>query len=491
MSDNIFNTLCLNCMKDVGEEFQTCPFCGSPASFENQFHQLAPRSILNGKFIIGKTLGQGGFGITYAGYDITDKSKVAIKEYYPDGGVSRQKDSYTLMPYSEKKTEQLYAEGKERFLSEAQKLVRFTNVEGIVKVRDYFEENGTAYIVMEYVDGPTLIQYLNKLGQPILPADLYTLLLPIFDALEQVHAQGILHRDISPDNIIVTPSVAKLLDFGAARDFSLQGEKSNTINIKAGYAPEEQYLTHGKQGPWTDVYALAATCYRAVTGRSPSTSIERLSGDNLVNPSTLSHNVTPELEKVLLKGMAVKKENRYQSVGEFRHAMNEALNGRSASPQSAAVGASSQTYNGQQYGYNGANQNYGTSQQPNYNTSQPNYTSQPSYQPQPNYQSQPNYQQQPNYQPRPNYTSQSNYPAPISNQSSSGGSEPVLSLVFGIISILLSATVIIGIIMGILGICFSNSAKKRGINDGKSTAGLITGIIGLSISVLYFLFLCA
>ncbi len=276
MKENILSTLCLSCMKDAGEKFETCPFCGAAAKVENQFHQLAPGSVLNGRFVVGKTLGQGGFGITYAGYDLTVDTKVAIKEFYPDGGVSRQKDLYTILPYSEKKTEELFTDGKAKFLKEAQKLAKFTDTEGIVQVKDYFEENGTAYIVMEYVEGPTLIQYLNKLGQPILPSDLYILLTPIFNALEKVHAQGVLHRDISPDNIIVSPSTAKLLDFGAARDFSLLGEKSNTINIKAGYAPEEQYLTHGKQGPWTDVYALSATCYRAVTGKTPRP--PRLSG---------------------------------------------------------------------------------------------------------------------------------------------------------------------------------------------------------------------
>lgn len=337
MKENILNTLCLNCMKNVGEEFETCPFCGAAANVENQFHQLAPKSILNGRFVIGKTLGQGGFGITYAGYDLTADTKVAIKEFYPDGGVSRQKDMYTILPYSEKKTEELFYDGKAKFLKEAQKLVKFTGVDGIVQVKDYFEENGTAYIVMEYVEGPTLIQYLNKLGQPILPSDLYILLTPVFNALEQVHAQGILHRDISPDNIIVSPSMAKLLDFGAARDFSLLGEKSNTINIKAGYAPDEQYLTHGKQGPWTDIYALSATCYRAVTGKTPSSSMDRLSSDDLVPPSALNAHVTPAIEQVLMKGMAVKKENRYQSVKEFREALNRAVNEmpETFSPQAA------------------------------------------------------------------------------------------------------------------------------------------------------------
>lgn len=170
MKENILSTLCLSCMKDAGEKFETCPFCGAAAKVENQFHQLAPGSVLNGRFVVGKTLGQGGFGITYAGYDLTVDTKVAIKEFYPDGGVSRQKDLYTILPYSEKKTEELFTDGKAKFLKEAQKLAKFTDTEGIVQVKDYFEENGTAYIVMEYVEEPTLIQYPSvQQGYPAPP----------------------------------------------------------------------------------------------------------------------------------------------------------------------------------------------------------------------------------------------------------------------------------------------------------------------------------
>lgn len=544
MKENILDTLCLSCMKDVGEEFEYCLFCGAPKNIENQFHQLAPKSVLNGRFVVGKTLGQGGFGITYAGYDVTTDEKVAIKEFYPDGGVSRQKDSYTILPYSEKKTEELFADGKAKFLKEAQKLVKFTDVEGIVKVKDYFEENGTAYIVMEYVEGPTLIQYLNKLGQPILPSDLYVLLTPIFSALEQVHAQGILHRDISPDNIIVSPSVAKLLDFGAARDFSLLGEKSNTINIKAGYAPEEQYLTHGKQGPWTDVYALAATCYRAVTGKTPASSIERLSGDILIAPSTLSPNVTPAIEQVLLKGMAVRKENRYQSVNEFHNAFSQAINGASA--VSTVHTANQPVYTASGHGY---------TSQPQYNTSRQGYAPQP--QPQPNsaqYSQQPNpaqysqqqpnpgqYQQQANHGQYPqqrnnsgqippnqynngqnpgasqpyqnrqlNYSSSWNIGAspnmpqqggmgapPVYNSSpySRVKNKPVISMISGIVSLVdtiisgvlasgigsaSSIILLCGIALSIYAICMGKSAKREGVGKGMATAGIVTGIVNLS-----------
>lgn len=488
MKENILDTLCLSCMRDAGEKFETCPFCGAAASFENQFHQLAPRSVLNGRYVVGKTLGQGGFGITYAGYDLTAGTKVAIKEFYPDGGVSRQKDLYTILPYSEKKTEELFVDGKAKFLKEAQKLAKFTNTEGIVQVKDYFEENGTAYIVMEFVEGPTLIQYLNNLGQPILPSDLYILLTPIFGALEQVHAQGILHRDISPDNIIVLPFTAKLLDFGAARDFSLLGEKSNTINIKAGYAPEEQYLTHGKQGPWTDVYALSATCYRAVTGKSPASSIERLSSDDLVPPSTLSANVTPAIEAVLLKGMAVRKENRYQSVGEFRGALEWAVNEAPAAsvPQMQPAYAAAQPQNHTQQGY----------PSPPYKTQQP-------YAQQLNYSSSWKnnaYASSPNNYNSPNGMTphQSAYTPSNVNQGKPSNAPLVLGILslalFVILEFISSALPfgygsIAGMGLGIAAICVGNKAKKSGVRSDKITAGIVTGIVGLCISALWFIYL--
>ena len=499
MKENILNTLCLSCMRDAGEKFETCPFCGAAAKIENQFHQLAPGSVLNGRFVVGKTLGQGGFGITYAGYDLTADTKVAIKEFYPDGGVSRQKDLYTILPYSEKKTEELFTDGRAKFLKEAQKLAKFTDTEGIVQVRDYFEENGTAYIVMEYVEGPTLIQYLNKLGQPILPSDLYILLTPIFDALERVHAQGILHRDISPDNIIVSPTTAKLLDFGAARDFSLLGEKSNTINIKAGYAPEEQYLTHGKQGPWTDVYALSATCYRAVTGKTPSSSIERLSGDDLVPPSALSANIIPAIEEVLLKGMAVRKENRYQSVKEFRDALERAVNGVPAAslPQMPPAYAAAQSpYNTRQ----------GYPSQPQHNTQQGYPSAQQGYPAPPPYKVHQPFSQQLNYSsswttnnipvnsPRPGGSGapQPNYRQPP--QADEAGKKPTVSLVFGILSLVflilfgcIGGSDLLGIGgglgFGIAAISVGISAKNKGSYSGKITAGIITGAAGISLTL--------
>lgn len=324
MSTNILGIMCLNCMRNIGEEFQTCPFCGSPADISNQFHQLVPGSILNGKYLVGKALGQGGFGITYTGLDLIENTKVAIKEYYPDGSVSRQKDRYTIMPYNDDLAK-TYENRKIRFLNEAKKLALFRQCRGIVDLRDSFEENGTSYIVMEHLEGPTLKEYFRSKNKPLSPEEMLYLLEPVFNAVSIINNENIIHRDISPDNIIVTNDGGKLLDFGAASEFSWSGNDKHPENIKSGYTPKEQYMNRGKQGPWTDVYSLAATFYRGVTGKTPPPAIDRMSNDELELPTMLNRKVSVALEYVLLKALAVNAKDRYQWVNEFYNELVKAI----------------------------------------------------------------------------------------------------------------------------------------------------------------------
>lgn len=315
--------LCPGCMNYLTEKRSVCPRCGCSVSLENHFPELSVRSLLAGKYMIGKCLGQGGFGITYLGWDLPGSRRVAIKEYYPSDCVNRQGDSYTVLPRRTEGVKEHFEKGRAKFYDEAQRLAKFQNVPGIVDVLDFFLENNTAYIVMEYIEGRTLRTYLDSLGRPMDLHDALWLLSPVVDSLETVHAAGMVHRDISPDNIMLTPSgEAKLLDFGAARDFSLQGERSNSIQVKMGYAPQEQYDTHGQQGPWTDEYALAATIYRCITGRVPEQCFERSSGVALTTPRSLGINLSPAQEKALLKGMALRHQDRYGSVREFYNALN-------------------------------------------------------------------------------------------------------------------------------------------------------------------------
>lgn len=284
---------------------------------EENLYCLRKGTRLIGRYTIEKVLGQGGFGITYLGMDELHKKKVAIKEFFPQGIVTRNieyEDTVTVTLVGEKEN---YDKGKERFLKEAQTMAMFSKDKGIVKALDFFEINNTAYIVMEYLEGVTLKQYLRE-NKRIAAEDLVELLVPLIEALDEIHSQGLIHRDISPDNIMVLPDGRiKLMDFGAARDYTEFGEKSLSIVLKPGYAPPEQYQTHGVQGPWTDIYALCATMYKCITGENPPDAIDRLVDDHLKKISAFRIPVLPQIEEAIIKGMSVAAKDRYQNVGDF------------------------------------------------------------------------------------------------------------------------------------------------------------------------------
>ena len=284
---------------------------------EENLHCLRKGTRLIGRYIIEGVLGQGGFGITYLGIDELHEKKVAIKEFFPQGIVTRNieyQDTVTVTFVGEKDN---YEKGKERFLKEARTMAKFSKDEGIVKALDFFEINNTAYIVMEYLEGITLKQYLRE-NQRIAPEDLIELLVPLIESLDEIHSQGMIHRDISPDNIMVLPDGRiKLMDFGAARDYTEFGEKSLSIVLKPGYAPPEQYQTHGVQGPWTDIYALCATMYKCITGENPPDAIERVMDDSLKKISEFGIAIPPQEEAAIIKGMSVSAKDRYQDIKDF------------------------------------------------------------------------------------------------------------------------------------------------------------------------------
>ena len=251
---------------------------------ERDLHYLKKETKLNGRYIITSVLGEGGFGITYYGVDDLFGNEVAIKEFFPQGIVTRNNE------YTDNVT---------------------------VTYAKQVEANNTAYIVMEYLDGITLKEYLK--GNRQIPVDeLMGLLAPLLESLDDVHQSGLIHRDISPDNIMVLKDGSvKLMDFGAARDYTEFGEKSLSIVLKPGYAPAEQYQSRGVQGPWTDIYALCATIYKCITGKTPEDSIQRVMEDELKKPSELGVDISPQIEKTLLKGMSIAPKDRYQNLKDL------------------------------------------------------------------------------------------------------------------------------------------------------------------------------
>lgn len=314
--------VCYNCFHYKADEGK-CPFCGyDPSGTEGKYpYALKPGTMLANRYYLGRVLGQGGFGITYLALDGQTRSRVAIKEYLPTDLALREQTTQSIQVYSSERRDD-YIFGKQQFLDEARTLASFVGNEHIVRILDYFEANGTAYFAMEYLEGVNLKQYMVQTGGPLPVYAANRILLPIMEALDWVHSKGVIHRDISPDNIIVkADGNAKLIDFGAARQSTGEKSKSLDVVLKHGFAPREQYTRRGRQGPYTDVYALAATYYYAVTGTVPPDSIERTEDDDLRLPSRLGVRIRPETEAVLMKALAISAQDRYQTMAEFYQAM--------------------------------------------------------------------------------------------------------------------------------------------------------------------------
>lgn len=316
------NRLCMGCMKEYDDRFEICPHCGYAfGTPPKQSYHIPPGSVLQQRYIVGVALGFGGFGITYIGWDYVMSRKVAIKEYLPSEFATRMPTQLQVTVYSGEREEQ-YQEGLIKTMEEAKRLAKFESVPGIVQIYDCFEENGTSYIIMEFLEGMSLKQYIAEKGK-MTPEQALPVVLQIAAAMEEVHKTGILHRDIAPDNIYVLnpeePDAlqVKLLDFGAARYATTKHSKSLSVIIKPGYAPEEQYRSRGDQGSWTDVYALAATLYKMLTGITPEDAMERSVKDEVKRPSKMGIKLAKPTETALMNALNVKIQDRTQTMEEF------------------------------------------------------------------------------------------------------------------------------------------------------------------------------
>lgn len=280
-------------------------------------------TILNGKYEIEAVLGEGGFGITYRAKDTTLNEIVAIKEYFPSALGTRDttaEGSTNEITVISSADTAAFEKGLLRFENEAANLARFNKEPGIVSVKNFFKENNTGYMVMEYIDGITLKEYLSNHGEKLSYQETISLMEPIMESLSIVHKASIIHRDISPDNIMITKDgKLKLIDFGAARYVGNQDEKSLTVMLKSGYAPVEQYYSDGHQGTWTDVYALCATMYRMISGQVPTESIERaMEGADLKSLDKLCPDVPGNVSKAIEKGMVIDGKKRCKTVDELK-----------------------------------------------------------------------------------------------------------------------------------------------------------------------------
>ena len=300
---------------------QPCSVCGrDPEEYHPEKRQLPPGTLLQERYLLGRSLGSGGFGITYLGLDIKLERRVAVKEYFPTVFLKREATVTLDVTCYTASGEAEYAKGREQFLREARTMAALEEIPEIVRVLDYFPEHNTAYIVMEFLEGKTFKEVTQEQG-PCPAKDLLSMVEPVIRAMAAMHEKGVIHRDISPDNLMLLKNgTVKLMDFGCARDIG--GDATMTTMLKEGFAPYEQYTGHG-QGAWSDLYSLCATLYYCLTGRVPVSAIKRSDEENdtLVPPRQLGAELTEAQERALMKGLAVRAADRWQSMGELYGAL--------------------------------------------------------------------------------------------------------------------------------------------------------------------------
>lgn len=314
---------CLNCMRQYDKEFDICPHCGYVAgSAPKEPYILLPGTLLQEEhYLIGTAVGIGGFGITYRAWDNKLDKLVAIKEYYPNGIAIRNPGQTRVNIYGEARIRE-YERGKDRFYEEAKYLGHLSEPANIVNVYDYFMENDTAYYVMEFLHGEPFNKVIKTSGNFVSVELGVKVAAAVLDALSQVHKEGIIHRDISPDNIfLVNNGQIKLFDFGAARFSKGKDEAEYDCILKPGYAPPEQYDRKSKQGPWTDIYAVGALLYRALTGLLPQESKTRMTKDELKPPHEIKPEIPVALSNSIMRAMALNYELRFQKAEEFKAAI--------------------------------------------------------------------------------------------------------------------------------------------------------------------------
>lgn len=299
-----------------------CPHCGfDPATLRDYSGVLPPFTVLNGRYLVGHVLGKGGFGVTYIAKDLNYNRICAIKEYLPAEYSSRNNGTKNITPFSDAKAQYVFNHGREKFVEEARTLITLRNNPIVVDIWDFFQENNTAYLVMECLDGQDLRKMAKSQGGKLEPEFAKTVFVTVASSLMEIHRLNILHRDLSPENVIVTKDGRiKLIDFGAARNFVSTQNAGMSILLKPGFAPPEQYEKKGAQGPWSDVYALCATFYNLVSGKPLVDALFRYRGQEQPSLSAMGCPVTKKTSDVIEKGMTLDHKRRYQ---DFKAVLND------------------------------------------------------------------------------------------------------------------------------------------------------------------------
>lgn len=314
---------CYSCFREYGDAYSVCPCCGKvEMKYGKEPIHLVPGTVLGNRYIIGESVGSGGFGIVYRAWDMKFENIVAIKEFFVPRLMTRAQGLKNVI--INKKTQVEFEYRRDRFLAEARTMAKFGRHRNIPNVFEFFEENNTAYIVMELLQGMTLSNYIKQLKGKISVDFAVTIAIEIANALKSLHAEGIVHRDVAPDNIFICGGKnirLKLMDLGAAK---LADSTDDVVDIilKPGYSPVEQYDNVKDIGPWTDIYALGATIYAAVTGVKPEESTDRKKEDHVVEPMELNPEISENLNNTIMKAMALETHMRFKNADELIEALN-------------------------------------------------------------------------------------------------------------------------------------------------------------------------
>lgn len=308
--------ICLRCMK-TSDDVGICPHCGREKAGQLTWSKaLAPGTILNNKILIGNILGKGGYGITYIGYDMLLEYRVAIKEFFPDEMVDRAEDGKTVLVLDEVNGEE-YQRETTAYLREARVLAEFSKFPGIVAIKDLFYENNTGYLIMEFLENGNLRKYVDSQGGWLGVKEALELMEPVISVLGRLHKSGLIHRDISPDNIMMDEDGSmKLIDFGGSKKVGLNNQQ--VFLGKWGFAPLEQMLSKlSEQGPWTDIYGICATLYCIITSEVPQASYERNEKDELIDIAQYNINIDKKVAAGIMKGLSMNAKDRQQSIDEL------------------------------------------------------------------------------------------------------------------------------------------------------------------------------
>lgn len=308
--------ICLRCMR-ISDDVGICPHCGREKAGQLTWSKaLAPGTILNNKILIGNILGKGGYGITYIGYDMLLEYRVAIKEFFPDEMVDRAEDGRTVLVLDEVNGEE-YQRETTAYLREARVLAEFSKFPGIVAIKDLFYENNTGYLIMEFLENGNLRKYVDSQGGWLGVKEALELMEPVISVLGRLHKSGLIHRDISPDNIMMDEDGSmKLIDFGGSKKVGLNNQQ--VFLGKWGFAPLEQMLSKlSEQGPWTDIYGICATLYCIMTSEVPQASYERNEKDELIDIAQYNINIDKKVAAGIMKGLSMNAGDRQQSIDEL------------------------------------------------------------------------------------------------------------------------------------------------------------------------------